>query len=182
MAMTLRILGAAALTILAIGVAGASPAAAAPAPAACPVIAKIFATASVSATGGVASALLPKDVGAAPTGSGSDVHNLTNNLDAYLRGTSLTAFEIADLKRQAAHHDFGGYRPDCEGFGKPVAIVEGVQLMTSEFTRPLFSSDGKIAVVAWSLKSGGRWGHGQLCVARKSGVTWTAVCQPTWIA
>ena len=178
--MTFRILGAAALAVLAIGAAGTSRAE--PASAACPVIAKVFTTASVSATGGVARELLPKDLGVSTTGAGSDADDLANNLDASLRYTSLTAVEIADLKRQAAHHEFGDYRPDCEGFGQPVAIVEGKQVMTSEFTRPLFSSDGKIAVVAWSLKSGGRWGHGQLCVARKTGVSWSAVCHPTWIA
>ncbi len=178
--MTFRTLGAAALAFLAIGLTGTSRAnAASPA---CPVIARIVATASLSATGGVERELIPKAVGSSSTSSGSDADSLANNLDAYLKGTSLTAFEIEDLKRQAAGHDFGGYKPECEGFAKSVAIVEGGQTMTSEFTRPLFSSNGTIAVVAWSLKSGGRWGHGQLCVARKSGLTWTATCYPTWIA
>lgn len=178
--MIFRILGATALALLAIGAAGTSRAATAPD--ACPVISKMFATARVSATGGVARDLFPKDLGASTTGAGSDAESLADNLDVYLRHTSLTVLEIADLKRQAAHHEFGDYRPDCEGFGAPVAIVEGGLVMTSQFTRPLFSSDGKIAVVAWSLRSNGRWGHGQLCVARKTGFTWTAVCQPTWIA
>ena len=178
--MTVRILGVTALAALVIGVIGTSRAAAAPA--ACPLIAKVFATAGVSATGGVARDLFPKDLGASTSGAGSDAESLAKNLDIYLRYTSLTAVEVADLKRQAVQHDFGGYRPDCEGFGQPVAIVESGQVMTSEFTRPLFSSDGKIAVVSWSLKSGGRWGHGQFCVARKVGITWTATCHPTWIA
>ena len=178
--MTFRILGATALALLAVGVAGTSRAA--PAPDACPVISKVFATANVSAKGGVARNLLPKNLVASTTGAGSDAESLADNLDVYLSHTSLTALEIADLKRQAAHHEFGDYRPDCEGFGEPVAIVEGAQVMTSEFTRPLFSSDGQIAVVAWSLKSGGWWGHGQFCVARETGFTWAAVCQPTWIA
>ena len=178
--MTIRILSAAVLSLAAIAIAG--PSRAATAPAACPVIARIFATASLSATGGVARELLPKDLGASSAGAGSDAESLASNLDAYLSGTSLTAFEIADLKRQAAHHEFGNYRPACEGFGEAAAIVEGGQVMTSAFTRPLFSSDGNIAVVAWSLKSSGRWGHGKLCVARKAGVTWTAVCRPSWIS
>jgi len=175
-----RVVGAAALAVLAIGVCGTSRAFAAPAD--CPVIARLFAAKSLSATGGVARDLLPKDLAASSTGAGSDADSLAHNLDTYLRGASLTALEIADLRRQAAQHEFGGYRPACEGFGQPVAVVEGGQTMTSEFTRPLFSSDGKIAVVAWSLKSGGRWGHGYLCIARKSGVSWTATCRDTWIA
>lgn len=180
MMMMFRMMGAAALAVVAVGVGGTSRAFAAPDD--CPVIARLFATASVPATGGVARDLLPKDVAPSSAGPGSDAESLAGNLDTYLRGTSLTGPEVADLKRQAARHDFGGYQPDCEGFGKPVAIVEGRQTMTSEFTRPLFSSDGRIAVVAWSLKSGGRWGHGYLCIVRKSGVTWTAVCQNSWIA
>src|SRR4051812_1996871 len=156
--MTFRALGAAAMVFLAVNIAGASRAkAASPA---CSVIARIAATASLSATGGVERELIPKDMGSSSTGIGSDADSLANNLDAYMKGTSLTAFQIEDLKRRAVGHDFGGYKPDCKGFAKPAAFVESGQVMTSEFTRPLFSSDGKIAVVAWSLKSGGRWGHG----------------------
>ena len=112
---------------------------------------------------------------------GPDAFRLPETLDAYLRDTSLTAAEVADLKRQAEKHVFAPYAPDCRTGGKPARVVEMGQAMTAEFTRPLLSSDGKVAIVLWSLQSRGRWGHGYFCEARKAGNRWRSVCRETWI-
>jgi hypothetical protein len=113
--------------------------------------------------------------------NGPDNFSLTTGLDASLRETSLTASEIADLKRNAEKHVFAPYGPDCHGRGALADVVEGDQVMTAEFLRPLFSSDGRIAVVVWSLQSTGRWGHGHFCVVRKAGSKWRGSCRDTWI-
>jgi hypothetical protein len=49
-------------------------------------------------------------------------------------------------------------------------------------TNPVFSSDGELAIVAYSNIVGGTGSRGSLCVVRKRGYTWESGCIDTWIS
>lgn len=130
-------------------------------------------------TGGKMDGSWPGRVRPSRAGGPDDFSLTKGGLRESLRGFELTAAEIADLERNAWTHAFAPYAPECRGV-RPAQVVEGGQAMTAEFLRPLFSSNGRIAVAVWSLHSTGRWGHGHFCVARRTGTKWRAKCQDTW--
>jgi len=107
------------------------------------------------------------------------------NLDHWFSGRvaqlGLSAGEFEDLKQNARKQADKSFKPSCHWRGKPVEIKEP-EIMWSSFSKPVLSSDGQLALFSWSLKSFGRWGHGQLCLARKTGEDWAAKCIPGWIA
>jgi len=107
------------------------------------------------------------------------------NLDHWVPGTAaalgLSAGEFEDLKQNARKQTDKGFEPSCHWRGKPVEIKEP-EIMWSSFSRPVLSSDGQLALFSWSLETFGRWGHGDVCLARRTGAGWAATCIPGWIS
>jgi hypothetical protein len=54
--------------------------------------------------------------------------------------------------------------------------------MFTSFTSPIFSTDGRLALVEVSFQDNGRFGYGSLCIVRSTGNRWLARCLPSWIA
>ena len=103
------------------------------------------------------------------------------DLAPHLKAFDLTPAERSDLLLRSKGHRHGGFAPDCAWTGKPLSIREEEMTMTSAFSRPLFSTDGRLAVFGWSFYSPGVWAHGDICLARRGGKDWKAVCQASWL-
>jgi len=107
---------------------------------------------------------------------------LDRDIKPYTEDFDLTESEQADLLAQWTRHADTPWTPVCAWQGKPAVIRDGELTMTSDFTRPLFSSDGRLALLSWSVRSTGRWGYGRTCLARLTAAGWKTACRPSWIA
>jgi len=132
---------------------------------------------------------------AIPATSETGFVDVTNNKDAedlqrYITGKATPLFqstttkvleladsELKDLASRAAGYSFGNFEPICNW----AEHGKDRQSVVMKFTRPLLSSDGKLAIIGVSRMWTQRGGNGLLCVARKSPVGWTAKCTGTWI-
>ena len=151
----------------------ASPASATVDPACAVIQSAVKATVGDDATTGP---LYPRDV--RPSSSPASVRF---NPASALQQFDLSPTETSDLLRAWRDQPAEPYVPDCAWEGRPLAIKEDQVVMISEFTRPVFSSDGRLAVFSWGSYSPGRWAHGQTCLARRGQAGWKAVCRPSWL-
>jgi hypothetical protein len=121
-----------------------------------------------------------------PSGSG-EVHYVLEYLTSSVpRGgqLSITEAERKDLAVRAASHDYAPFEPKCD-WTAPIPRVPPFPFFQTyyAFTNPLFSSDGKLAIVAFSrIVKSGVGGSGFLCAVRKNGDSWEANCTGTWIS
>ena len=105
--------------------------------------------------------------------------DLKDFVPAYRARLPLSAAEFADLQSEQPHYVWSHFVPDCRWKGKMDDRPEQAKTTTS-FTFPIFSKDRSIAIVDVSFYRGS-FGHGDTCVARRSGETWTAQCLAGWI-
>nr|WP_315381185.1 hypothetical protein [uncultured Sphingomonas sp.] len=101
----------------------------------------------------------------------------------YRAGLPLKTAEFADLAGRQNLYAVQDYRPVCVPASVPAVRkdAEGHVQHTS-FTSPIFSSDGHIAVTEVSFReAGGGFGYGMFCVARRSGMAWSATCVGSWV-
>lgn len=131
---------------------------------------------SYSRNAGENGPLFPKDVRASTRWPSHG-----RDLLPYIDDFDLSPAEQTDLLKRWADHQEAPWTPDCAWKGRSLKVMEGDMVMTSTFTRPLFSSDGRIAVLSWGLYSPGPWAHGQTCLARLGPSGWKAVCRPSWL-
>lgn len=73
-----------------------------------------------------------------------------------------------------------GYYPRCDwqGIPAPARDPEG-HVMQVSFTRPIVSTDARVALVEVSFSEPG-FGYGAICVVRASSQGWVARCVPSW--
>lgn len=141
-------------------------------PEACAVIQAIF-----SATPG-----LPPD--GYPTGiQPYEPHALAGDVGSHLMNLGLSEAEAADLLERARLHKFAPYVPSCDWRGRPVSISnENGGQVAAGFTDPLFSSNGRLALVEWSMNFGPRASSGDVCLARKTAGGWKVRCELAWVS
>ena len=132
---------------------------------------------------------------AIPASSESQFVDVTNNTDVedlerYLAGQAtprfqsfatkkleLSEYEFQDLASRAKGYPFDNFEPKCNW----VRHAMDRQHTVLKFTRPLFSTDGKLAIVGVSRLWIHNGGNGGLCIVRKSQAGWEAKCAATWI-
>jgi len=121
----------------------------------------------------------PRDI----TADTSEV-GLSRNFGAHIADFGLTAVEMADITDRSEGFPFAPYLPGCAWKGQPVAfrLADGPAIMTLSFSRPLFSGDSRLAVVAVTTSWGGRRNDGRMCVVRWSPGGWQAKCRLAWIS
>lgn len=138
----------------------------------CAVIETAYAATAASAMPPVATAIVPA----------RGALELQHFVPSYVAAMALKPGEFDDLKAQAARNPGPGFVPDCAWANAgPVPKEDGVAMKVA-FTRPVFSSDARLALVEVSFFSDGWWGHGELCMVRRLDGAWRARCLRSWIS
>ena len=135
----------------------------------------------------VLQAAFTKEVGGGRVGYPTDLaeavasdHFFVN--DEFLRALSLRDTERAIFTGRAVYHTSAPYLPDCHWAGRPTPVSESGMKMTTTFLKPLYSKDGTLALVHWSLDARPySWAHGFGCIVRRETAAWSAKCVPTWL-
>ena len=94
----------------------------------------------------------------------------------------LTPAKSGDLvARQDIYRD-SSFNPHCvwKGSAGPAIDEEGHDTYIT-FSSPIFSTDGKIALVEVSTRGKGTFGYGVKCVVRSKRHRWSARCQRSWV-
>ncbi|GGB21818.1 hypothetical protein GCM10011380_09240 [Sphingomonas metalli] len=87
-----------------------------------------------------------------------------------------------DLVAEAKRYDFPNFKPACAWQGSPGPRVDGEGTPTFvSFTSPIFSSDGRLAILQVSFRIQGWGGHGEICVVRQHRRGWRARCRAGWM-
>ena len=123
--------------------------------------------------------LVPPDVRMSPT----RVLELNRFVPAARAASGLSPGEFAALTTRAPLYRADRFRPVCRWRGKkgPAGDGELHQIWVS-FTSPIFTGDGRTALVEVSTREDGFFGYGSLCTVRLRGRRWAAICMPSWIA
>lgn len=102
----------------------------------------------------------------------------------YRADLPLTSAEFEGLAGRQRLYAAEAYRPVCVPASVPSVRNDSEgHVQYASFTSPIFSSDGSIAVTEVSFREGaGGFGYGMFCVARRSGVAWSAICVGSWIS
>lgn len=89
--------------------------------------------------------------------------------------------EFDDLASQEALRNRSDIMPICKWQRvRSVARAPNKPFTIIIFTNPVFSTNGKLAIVEASFYERGGFGRGVMCVVRKATV-WTARCVESWI-
>jgi hypothetical protein len=107
---------------------------------------------------------------------------LGETVPEYRAKMGVTAQEYEELIEQQATYNTPGFRPNCDwkGLAGPSEDDEGHATYVT-FTSPIFSENGRIAVVETSFREAGRYGYGLICTVRSKRGTWVAQCLRSWI-
>lgn len=97
-------------------------------------------------------------------------------------GLTLSAGDVADLATRHKFYRADSFRPVCAWHGRagPKTDDDGHAIVET-FTSPVFSTNGRLALVEVSFRETGTFGYGLLCTARLSRRTWKARCIRSWI-
>ncbi len=100
----------------------------------------------------------------------------------YRAKLGISAREYEDLVEQQATYNTPGFRPNCDwkGLAGPSKDDEGHPTYVT-FTSPVFSKNGRIAVVETSFREAGIFGYGLICTVRSKRGSWAAQCLDSWI-
>ena len=94
-----------------------------------------------------------------------------------LSSFDLLADERDDLIRNARHHDFGDFQPECGREFKRIRFMHHGENLTSSFSRPLYSTDGSIAILGWHRVNMSQLeAMSGLCLARRTEGVWKSEC------
>ncbi|MEP9360500.1 hypothetical protein [Sphingomonas sp. KR3-1] len=102
--------------------------------------------------------------------------------ERYIARMPLRQDEFAMLKAREALYPSAQFQPRCTWTSKAKPQVEYGETMAVAVTNPIFSERGQLALVEVSFYGNGLWGHGELCVVRRTAARWTAECLRSWIA
>lgn len=101
----------------------------------------------------------------------------------YRARLALDVGEFEDLAAREGQYDRVAFQPRCDWQGKAVRMIdEERHPIVVSFTNPIFSTNGRLALVEASFMTQGRFGYGMLCIARTTGGAWSAHCQDSWIS
>lgn len=100
----------------------------------------------------------------------------------YRARLALSAKEFDELAIQAQHHAASKIKPDCRWNGSPSDSIddEGHPAFVT-FTDPIFSGNGRLAILQVSFREDGPFGYGLVCVVRQRRKVWRGQCQNSWI-
>jgi hypothetical protein len=110
------------------------------------------------------------------------MQRLERFLPSYVALMGLDAGELSDLIEQQDKFRDEHFVPACQWKGVPVPVASGSPAMRVGFSRPIFSSDSKLAVIEVSFRSQGVFGYGVICVMRRADADWVGRCTNSWIA
>lgn len=99
----------------------------------------------------------------------------------YVTRMALEPGEFEDLVSRDHSGEGTPFQPDCRWDGAPTPAPHEHEMWVS-FTHPLFSTDGRLALVEVSFFESGGWGFGQMCIVRRSDAGWSARCLESWIS
>ncbi|QQV78442.1 hypothetical protein H5J25_07315 [Sphingomonas aliaeris] len=150
-------------------------------------IAETFA--SAPRTCAILQAAYTKAIGGTATAYPNDVRSSSRRLELvkivpeYRVKMGLSKKEYDDLIVQEASYGSADFRPSCswKGIAGPAQDAEGHATFVS-FTTPIFSTNGRLAVVETSFLERKDFGHGLVCIVRLKDKNWTARCLPGWIS
>ncbi len=111
-------------------------------------------------------------------------HNLSSLADflpAYRNRLPLKAEEFDELQAQQPRYAWTHFVPSCQWTSPEKNMIDGAFTMTTSFSYPIFSLARTFALIEVSFYHEAS-GHGEICVARKTGPKWTAQCEPGWIS
>ena len=119
----------------------------------------------------------PNDVRAA-----NRTFRLAETVPEYHAKLGVSAKEYEDFVEQQATYNTPGFRPNCDwkGLAGPLKDDEGHSTYIT-FTSPIFSKNGRIAVVETSCRETGMFGYGLICTVRLKHSSWVAQCLQSWI-
>lgn len=100
----------------------------------------------------------------------------------YRAKLGVSASEYEELVEQQATYNTPGFRPNCgwKGIAGPSKDDEGHPTYVT-FTSPIFSRNGRIAIVETSFREAGIFGYGLICTVRSKRGSWAAQCSQSWI-
>lgn len=95
--------------------------------------------------------------------------------DLHARALGLSMSELQAMQKLAAKRTATGFRPRCSWAAEAPAKFSTIPAFA--LTNPLFSSDGRLALVQVSqVFNRKQWSIGFLCAMRKSSEGWTGAC------
>ena len=100
----------------------------------------------------------------------------------YVESMALRPGEFEDLRSRSQGYRTDGFRPRCAWVGTPTPVPHEDHPMWVSFTRPIFSTDERLALVEVSFLERGGWGYGKMCIVRRADAGWSARCLSGWIA
>lgn len=109
-------------------------------------------------------------------------HELRRFVPEYISRMALAPGEFEDLEAREGPGAAGGYIPRCGWPEVPAADRRDPRANWVEFTEPVFSTDGMLALAEISFVGNSIWGHGELCIMRRSDTGWSARCLESWVS
>jgi hypothetical protein len=97
----------------------------------------------------------------------------------YREAMELAPGEFEDLEASQKRGKQGGFVPECAWKGKATSLGKEEGGTPTSFSRPILSSDNRLALVEVSY-SQGISAHGSLCILRFAAVGWRGRCLPSW--
>lgn len=94
----------------------------------------------------------------------------------------LQSGEFDDLASREDAYRTERFEPRCAWEGTPTPHVDDEgHRMDASFSSPIFSTDGRLALVEVSFDDRGGFGYGMICVVRAGEARWSARCLDSWI-